>query len=344
MRLHALRLRAFGPFAAEQVIDFDQLGAGGLFLLDGPTGAGKTTVLDAITFALYGAGERGGDGRLHSDFAAAGVEPEVSLEFSLRGVRHRVTRSPQYERPKLRGGGTTTQATRVHLQRREAGTWTSCSSNKAEVGELLGESLGLTREQFTQVVLLPQGEFARFLRSDDDERRKLLTKLFGTQLYDRITDELDRRRSLAAKDVEQARGRAHTCVAAAGEAAGLGPDELAALVAVTVPERSGRLVELAEALAAGHAVAVEAAESFRAECDRARERQAGAAADAERMSRLLDALAARDEHEAGRPGHDVQATCLAAARRAEPVRAMLEAVRDAAEAVDEARAGVLAAA
>src|SRR4030088_4948 len=98
MRLHMLELTAIGPFATRQVIDFDELGASGLFLLDGPTGAGKTTVLDAITFALYGPGERGGDGRLHSDFASHATRPEVRLEFSLRGVRQRITRSPEYER------------------------------------------------------------------------------------------------------------------------------------------------------------------------------------------------------------------------------------------------------
>jgi len=215
MRLHELRLRAFGPFADEQVVDFDQLGASGLFLLDGPTGAGKTSVLDAITFALYGPGERGGDGRLHSDFAPAGVEPRVQLEFSMGGSRHRVTRTPEYARPKQRGTGMTRQAASVHLERREAGRWVSRSSNKAEVADLLADELRLTRDQFTQVVLLPQGEFARFLRADDDERRSVLTKLFGTHLYDRITDELDRRRAVAVKDLDAARLRVQACAAAA---------------------------------------------------------------------------------------------------------------------------------
>ncbi|MDQ6849196.1 MAG: SMC family ATPase, partial [Actinomycetota bacterium] len=205
MRLHHLRLRAFGPFATEQTIDFDPLGAGGLFLLDGPTGAGKSTVLDAITFALYGPGERGGDGRLHSHFADPSVEPRVVLEFSLRGVRQRVTRTPEFPRPKRRGDGTTIQHAAVHLQRHENGQWVSRSSNKAEVGEILGDEIGLTRDQFTQVALLPQGEFMRFLRATDDDRRVLLTRLFGTQLYDRITDELERCRQVAAKELEAAR-------------------------------------------------------------------------------------------------------------------------------------------
>ena len=194
MRLHTLRLRAFGPYAAEQVIDFDRLAHGGLFLLEGPTGAGKSTILDAVTFALYGglAGEAPADDRLRSHFAAPDTRTEVTLEWSLRGVRYRVTRGPEYRRHKRRGDGFTIEASRVHLQRREGTGWTSLSHNKAEAGELIAETVGLTREQFTQVMLLPQGEFARFLRSSDDVRRALLTKLFGTGLYDRITAELYR--------------------------------------------------------------------------------------------------------------------------------------------------------
>ncbi len=102
MRLHRLRLTAFGPYAAEQVIDFDRLAHGGLFLLEGPTGAGKSTILDAVTFALYGglAGEDSADDRLRSHFAAADARTEVELEWSLRGIRYRVTRGPEYRRPK----------------------------------------------------------------------------------------------------------------------------------------------------------------------------------------------------------------------------------------------------
>ena len=103
MRLHSLELAAIGPFATVQRIDFEQLQASGLFLLDGPTGAGKTTVLDAITFALYGPGENRGDGRLHSDFATAGVAPFVTLEFSLRGVRYRLRRTPGCRRAIRKG-------------------------------------------------------------------------------------------------------------------------------------------------------------------------------------------------------------------------------------------------
>jgi exonuclease SbcC len=147
MRLHSLDLQAFGPFATPQQVDFDRLAGGGLFLLEGPTGAGKTTVLDAITFALYGglAGEDAGEDRLHSHFASPDVEPSVTLEFSLRGTRYRITRVPEHLRPKKRGEGFTTEASRVHLQRMTAGGWSSQSSNKAEVGDLIDQVVGLNR-------------------------------------------------------------------------------------------------------------------------------------------------------------------------------------------------------
>ncbi len=138
MRLHSLELTAFGPYARAQRIDFGRLSGSGLFLLEGPTGSGKTTILDAITFALYGglAGDESAEDRLRSHFAAPDAEPSVSLEFSVRGVRHRVTRVPEHRRPKRRGDGFTTEPSRVHLERQEAGAWVSLSANKAEAGEL----------------------------------------------------------------------------------------------------------------------------------------------------------------------------------------------------------------
>src|SRR2546429_4455082 len=107
MRLHRLRLTAFGPYAAEQVVDFDRLAHGGLFLLEGPTGAGKTTILDAVTFALYGglAGEDSADDRLRSHFAAPTAPTVAGLGLSLRGVRYKSTRGPEYRRPERAGDG-----------------------------------------------------------------------------------------------------------------------------------------------------------------------------------------------------------------------------------------------
>jgi exonuclease SbcC len=336
VRLHRLRLCAFGPFATTQAIDFEPLGAGGLFLLDGPTGAGKSTVLDAITFALYGPGEGGGWGRLHSQFAPPDVAPEVELDFSVRGVRQRITRSPEYDRPKRRGDGTVRERAQVHLERLEAGRWVSRSSRKDEVGEMLADDLGLTREQFTQVVVLPQGEFMRFLRAGDDDRRALLTKLFGTQLYDRITDELDRRRKVGADDVNDAAVRLRARLSAAAQAAGLDTAEQDALAALEPGHRARRLdaiqAGLIQAEAAAARVAVEAGAAAGADQQRA----AAATAAADQMARYLDALTRWQRHESSRPEYEQAAGVLSAAERAEPVRPLLAALDEARAELDAA--------
>ena len=342
MRLHTLRLRAFGPYATEQLIDFDRLAHGGLFLLEGPTGAGKTTILDAVTFALYGglAGEAPAEDRLRSHFAAPGTQTEVALEWSLRGTRYKVTRGPEYRRPKKRGDGFTTEASRVHLQRREGTAWVSLSHNKAEAGELIAEAVGLSREQFTQVILLPQGEFARFLRSTDDVRRALLTKLFGTGLYDRITAELDRRRYEANQARAEAGQKIANAVSAAAEAAGLDAGEREELLAALRAARQTRLKELAEGLAqtvAGTDAALQAAAGAMTTAvadDEAARRQAGL------LSRLTRALAELRAHEDTRPDHERRASALASARRAEPVRPLLEVLAEAAGAVQAATGDV----
>jgi len=340
MRLHTLRLQAFGPYATEQEIDFDRLAHGGLFLLEGPTGAGKTTILDAVAFALYGglAGEDSADDRLRSHFAAPGTRTEVVLEWSLRGVRYKVTRSPEYPRPKRRGEGLTIEASRVHLQRQDGTRWASLSASKAEAGEMIAETLGLTRVQFTQVMLLPQGEFAKFLRSSDDDRRKLLTKLFGTALYDRITSELCARRTDATRARERARQAVSDAVSAAAEAAGLDAGERAELLDAPPAEQQTRLKELAESLAQTTAVTGEALEiAARAMITALTEDEEAKRQDS-LMTRLTQALAGLDAHDGTRPDRDQRAALLAAARHAEPVRPLLEALADATTAVEAATA------
>ena len=120
MRLHSLEVTAFGPFADTVAIDFDALSASGLFLLSGATGAGKSSILDAVCFALYGdvPGDRAAAKRLRCDQAPPGVAPAVRLEVTLSGRRLRIERSPAWQRPKKRGTGITTEQASVHLAER----------------------------------------------------------------------------------------------------------------------------------------------------------------------------------------------------------------------------------
>lgn len=194
MRIHRLEIQAFGPFAERQVIDFDEVGAQGLFLLNGPTGAGKTSVLDAICFALYGGvpGARQQAKRLRSDHAEPAAVPEVVLEFSSGCRRLEVTRSPQWERPAKRAGGraTVTEQARTLLRELVSGQWTEKSARNDEASAEIQALLGMNKEQFTRVVMLPQGDFAAFLRADATERAVLLQKLFGTDRFERVEEQL----------------------------------------------------------------------------------------------------------------------------------------------------------
>jgi len=196
MRIHSLEVTAFGPFSGTESIDFDSLTDAGMFLLCGPTGAGKTSVLDAVCFGLYGEvpGERNSAKRLRSDHAAAGVAPSVLLELSISGRRFRIRRSPVWHRPKRRGTGTTTAPARVVLEERVGGSWVHLSNRLDETGHLVTDLLGMNVTQFTQVAMLPQGRFQSFLRAKSDERHKVLQKLFRTSRFEDIEKWLVSRR------------------------------------------------------------------------------------------------------------------------------------------------------
>jgi exonuclease SbcC len=223
MRPHRLRVTAFGPFAATVEVDLDALSSSGLFLLHGDTGAGKTTLLDAMGFALYGRvpGVRNDAKRLRSDYAAPDAHTEVQLEATLGGRRMRITRSPEYDRPKRSGAGTTTQKAKVLLEEHVAGGWTTLSTAHREAGDEILELVGMSAEQFFQVVLLPQGEFARFLRADSAARAQLLEKLFGTGLYRSAEEWLVGRRIATSRAVEAGRSEVALAAARVAQAAGV---------------------------------------------------------------------------------------------------------------------------
>ncbi|MDF4249203.1 SMC family ATPase [Streptomyces sp. WMMB303] len=240
MRLHRLSLTAFGPFAGTHTVDFDTLSSAGLFLLHGATGAGKTSVLDAVCFALYGgvpgARQQPG-GTLRSDHADPRVRTQVVLDLTVAGRRLEVTRAPEQLRPKTRGSGLTRERARCELRAWDpaAAQWQGLSRSHQEIGEEIGQSLGMSKEQFCQVVLLPQGDFARFLRSGAEDRAKLLGRLFDTGRFAAVEEELARMRKSAQREVvaadEELLALAHRMRQAVGD-----PAELAEGPAHTLPD------------------------------------------------------------------------------------------------------------
>ena len=192
MRPLKLTMSAFGPYADEVTIDFEALGHEGLYLICGDTGAGKTTVFDAISFALFGEAS-GGDRSaksLRSDFASAGTPTFVELEFDYRGERYRVRRNPEYLRPKQKGEGLTKADHDAVLTLPDGGVVAKPSAVTPAIEELLG----IDRDQFGQIVMVAQGDFRRLLSSKTDERAKIFRRLFDTERYLRFQKELETQR------------------------------------------------------------------------------------------------------------------------------------------------------
>ena len=215
MILHTLEFEAFMAYPKRQEINFDTLNNAGVFLLNGPTGAGKTTILDAICYALYG--ETSSDresAKLHSTYAAhSGTKPRVLLDVTLHGKRLRIDRTPAYNKPITRGarkGQMREESAKATLAELAPGAdpadekaWTPISSSVAEVNRTIAERTHLTKEQFLKVVLLPQGQFAQFLKSKPKERKELLKKMFPVEHYEQLFDALLEESKKAQQDVAQ---------------------------------------------------------------------------------------------------------------------------------------------
>ncbi|MFI1911787.1 AAA family ATPase [Nocardia sp. NPDC020380] len=326
MRLHRLELSAFGPFAETAVVDFDELGADGLFLLHGQTGAGKTTVLDAIAFALYGSvpGARGESKRLHSDHADEQTPPRVVLEATIGGRRLRLTRSPEFQRPSKR-------AKTGWVKENAAATleWLDGRgqhlSRIPDIGDEVIRLLGMSADQFFQVVLLPQGDFARFLRADNEEREKLLEKLFDTERFGTAEQWLIDKRRAAGADLDSRKQSIDRLIAQVGVAAGLPATETAG------PLES---VDWSQRLLTGARTAVTATA---AEREQQQKDSATVRAAAEHQRRLHDLHRRRttartqlDDYAAATPHRTTRQAELDLARRAEPVAAALTEARTAA--------------
>ncbi|NPC96452.1 AAA family ATPase [Nocardioides sp. zg-DK7169] len=297
MRLHSLEVTAFGPFADTVTVDFDELSEAGLFLLSGPTGAGKTSVLDAVCFALYGdvPGDRGSARRLRSDHAAPGVAPRVVLETSLSGRRFRLSRSPAWERPKKRGTGTTTEQASVVIAERVDGEWVTLSTRLDETGHLVSGLLGMNLTQFTQVAMLPQGRFQSFLRARSEERHQLLQRLFRTGRFEQVEGWLRERRRTLSRACDAAHQDVADLVSRVSEATDAHPPADWDPRDLTVPAGDGSVRAWATGLAADAAVASAAAHDTATAAAEA-EQAARAALDEARAladrRRRLDAAAA----------------------------------------------------
>ena len=217
MKLHRLDLTGFGPFRETQTVDFGAFDADGVFLITGRTGAGKSSILDGVSFALYGSVPRyeTGERRLRSDHCFLGDPTQVRLEFTVGDRRWRVTRAPEYDRPAKRGGGLTTEPTRAELEEHVDGVWVGRAAKPREVGILLDEEIGLNAQQFQQVILLAQNKFSRFLLAGNDERQTLLRTLFGTRRFEKYTSDLEQRRRDAQKAHDAADAQVTTILALA---------------------------------------------------------------------------------------------------------------------------------
>ncbi|MDO8210885.1 AAA family ATPase [Conexibacter sp. CPCC 206217] len=336
MRLHRLRVTAFQAFAGTEQVDFDALGAAGLFLFHGDTGAGKTTLLDAVCFALYGEvpGARARDARLRSDHAAADVRTEVELEVTLRDRRFRIVRRPKQERPKLRGDGVTEEGHACTVQELRDGEWTTLAARPEEARSELADPLGMSVDQFCQVVLLPQGEFAAFLRAGSDDRRVLLERLFGTERFAQVEWWLRDRARMARGELYDQLGTVRDVVSRLSQAADEPAPEQWELDPASVREWAGGLNVTAQANAVTAQEAAVGARSARASAERA---LTEATELAERRTRHATAAAELESWRSRQTTRDDAERELLSARAAAPIAPLLAAAEARAIEAEEAQ-------
>ena len=302
MRPLRLTLSAFGPYAAQTTLDLEKLGKGGLYLITGDTGAGKTTIFDAITYALYdhsSSGIREGS-MLRCKYADDKTPTFVELEFEVHGVRYMVRRNPEYQRPKARGEGMTTEkadATLTYPDDRPPVT------KAKDVTAAVQEIIGLDYNQFSQIVLIAQGQFTKLLNASTEERSRIFRKLFRTQRYAQLQERLQ----AEAAALNQQRTAQNAKLDSLLGGLQFAPDDpdaeaLRVLCAQTVPETA---LTLLDALTARQAAALEEAgtalQTTEAQLDTV-QRQLGAAAQAQRLAQQLTARQA--ELAAARPALD----------------------------------------
>ena len=306
MRPLRLTLSAFGPYSAETTLDLEKLGKGGLYLITGDTGAGKTTLFDAITYALYdhsSSGIREGS-MLRCKYADDKTPTFVELEFEVHGVRYTVRRNPEYQRPKARGEGMTNEkadATLTYPDTRPPVT------KAKDVTTAVQEIIGLDYNQFSQIVLIAQGQFTKLLNASTEERSRIFRKLFRTQRYAQLQERLQ----AEAAALNQQRAAQNAKLDSLLGGLQFAPDDpdaeaLRALCAQTVPETA---LALLDALTARQAAALEEAgtalQTTEAQLNTVQQ-QLGAAAQAQQLAQQLAARQA--ELAAAKPALDAART------------------------------------
>lgn len=330
MRPLRLRLSAFCAYGGEQLLDFDRaLNGHRLFLIHGPTGAGKTSILDGLCYALFGqsSGQERGPGHLRSQHADAGRRTEAELDFALGLTRYRIIRRAEWLRPAKRGGGTVREEGSVELWRLDAeGKPSLVAEGERDVAPAVEALLGYRAAEFRQVVLLPQGRFRELLTANPRDRQEILSRLFRTALYKRIERELQERAKNAAEVLKRAETRRETLLGQAGAAT---PEEAQAA-------RDALAAQLGDATARRTAAA-QAAQAARLTLEAAR-RDAARLQEAEQAAAALAALLAEA------PAAEARRARLEAARRADRLRgehaaflAAREAAARASTALAEAR-------
>ena len=287
MRPLKLTLSAFGPYAAETTLDLEQLGKGGLYLVTGDTGAGKTTLFDAITYALYdhsSGGVREG-AMLRSKYADPKMPTFVELEYEVSGARYTVRRNPEYTRPKVRGQGTTTEKADAVLTYADG---RPPVTKAKEVTAAVQEIIGLDYDQFSQIVLIAQGQFTKLLNASTEDRSRIFRRLFRTQRYQQLQVRLQEENARLNQQCLTQNAQLDSLLAGILHAAD-DPDAAAldALCAQTAPETALQLLEaLLERQQAAQEAAGTALHALEAQLETVQQ-QLGAARQAEQLTRQL---------------------------------------------------------
>ncbi|MFD9123576.1 AAA family ATPase [Kitasatospora sp. NPDC059571] len=343
MRLHTLVLQAFGPFRTRQSIDFDTLSQGGLFLLHGATGAGKSTIFDAVCYALYGnvPGERH-QTALRSHHADSATLTQVELEFSMAERRLRIVRTPQQERARRDKNGTTLTQAKASLEERHGhdslgqAVWKPVTAAQQEIAREIEALLGMNRGQFCQVVLLPQGDFAKFLRAKAEDRATVLGRLFGTHRFRRIAcwladhaketgQRCDDARRAVLRDIDRIQDTAGALIIDSTEEPAPTQDS----IDTTHPTALAWAQAVHNSATGAHQVATTALQDARAHHSTRENRATQVRILAERQRRHRTAAEALAALQAQAPAFENLQATLERGRRAERARPIIQALADA---------------